>query len=345
MTTYQLVGLALIVLALIAAARPTAQAASGDPLDRLMFTWPDGTPFTQRHMVQSVASMGDSGSGKTSGTGRYFARKLAAVPNSGVLILCSKPEEADFFVKILQEAGREKDIVLFGPDHLARFNLLDYLGGDARNATKAILTIAETLKRGEGGGGGDDSKFWEQQKERGILLAITALQIAGETVSAPNIQDFILSAPSASEVMLNPDRIQDEALHAKALQWRKGYCYLVMKKASEADKTRIQAFDFIQCEELWQVEWPAMNPKTRSNINSEITGVLSVFNTGIVRELLSTETTVTPAALAEGKWIICDMPPKEHGDSGVFVNAALKYATQRSILARHALGDDGIICV
>lgn len=345
MTTYQLVGLALIVLALIASMRPSARAAGNDPLDRLMFNWPDGTPFTQRNMLESVVSIGASGSGKTSGTGRHFARSLAAVPNSGVLVLCSKPEEAEFFLRILRAAGREKDAILFGPKHPSKFNLLNFLGGDARNATTALLTIGETLKRGKTGGGGDDGKFWEQQKERGILLAITTLQIAGEPVSAPNIQKLIQSAPTSSEVMLAADRISDEALMGKARVWRAGYCNFVMGKATEAAKTQIQAFDFEQCQDYWLGEWPGMNDKTRSNIIAEILGVLSVFNTGIVRELLSTETTISLGDLAEGKWIICDMPTMTHGDSGLFVNAALKYAAQRFVLAREARGDDGIICL
>ena len=74
-------------------------------------------------------------------------------------------------------------------------------------------------------------------------------------------------------------------------------------------------------------------------------GLLHIFNTGVVRQLISTETNVTPAVLDEGKSIFIDMPIAEYGVAGAVVCGAWKYATQRYALRLHATGDSKIICL
>ena len=83
-----------------------------------------------------------------------------------------------------------------------------------------------------------------------------------------------------------------------------------------------------------------MADKTRSSILAGVMGILHVFNTGIVRELVGTTTNVSPDVMAEGKWVLVNMAPAEWGDIGNFVNAGWKYLTQRRVLRRHAREGD-----
>ena len=67
-----------------------------------------------------------------------------------------------------------------------------------------------------------------------------------------------------------------------------------------------------------------MADKTRSSIMVGVMGVLHAFNVGIVRELVSTTSNVTPDDLFQGRWLLLDMAASEFGDVGATVNRWLQ---------------------
>src|SRR6516164_6542980 len=69
--------------------------------------------WTLSDAFQGVSIMGENGSGKTSGSGRHFARKFLQ-SGFGGLVLCFKTDEADLWRSYLQHAGRETDGRFFG---------------------------------------------------------------------------------------------------------------------------------------------------------------------------------------------------------------------------------------
>ena len=81
---------------------------------------------------------------------------------------------------------------------------------------------------------------------------------------------------------------------------------------------------------------PTMDARTRSGIEAGVFNILFVLNSGAVKDLLNSGTNVTPAILDSGECIMGNMAVAEHGAGGSLVNAALKYATQRHVLRRHA---------
>src|SRR5882724_10138395 len=81
--------------------------------------------WTLSDAFQGVSIMGENGSGKTSGSGRHFARKFL-LNGFGGLVLCFKTDEADLWRSYLQHAGRETDGRFFGIDEAFRFNFMDY---------------------------------------------------------------------------------------------------------------------------------------------------------------------------------------------------------------------------
>jgi type IV secretory pathway TraG/TraD family ATPase VirD4 len=88
-----------------------------------------------------------------------------------------------------------------------------------------------------------------------------------------------------------------------------------------------------------------MADRTRSSILAGVMGILHTFNTGVVRLLVSTTTTISPDDLFKGKWILVDMAPTEWGDAGKFVAAGWKYLAQRAILRRHVKEGDNIVTI
>ncbi|HZL38106.1 MAG TPA: TraM recognition domain-containing protein, partial [Tepidisphaeraceae bacterium] len=196
-------------------------------------------------------------------------------------------------------------------------------GGDTREITRCIRTIGETLRSGDGKGQGEDGDFWEQQQDRMIYNGVEVVKLATGKITAPDLQKFITSAA------YSPQQISTE-------QWQAGFHNQCLKAAFERRKSAIEGHDYQLAVDYWLAEFPQMADKTRSSILAGVMGVLHVFNTGIVRELVSTVTNVTPADMFEGKWILVNLPPAAWGDIGKFINAGWKYLTQRANLRRHA---------
>ena len=82
------------------------------------------------------------------------------------------------------------------------------------------------------------------------------------------------------------------------------------------------------------LEYPNLSEKTRSVIVSTFTSMIDVLNRGLLRELFSGTTTLTPEAVEDGKIIVVDLPVKEFAEVGQFAQAIVKHSFQRSIERR-----------
>ena len=327
MSTAQMIGLLIIALSAWAARKPRINLA-GDPLSRTLFTWAN-TPFQLRFLYQSFLCIGAAGSGKTSGTGRFLFNTLLSIRNSGGLIIASKPEDRRDVIAAMTKAARLGDLIIFGPDEKPRCNFLDALGGDAINIVNGIDVLAELMNKSKGEG---DNPFWPRSRRRKISDAVVMLKLAGEKISSFNIQRFISGAA------VSPAQLLDET-------WKGGYHSKTLRRATDAIKSSRDQFDFDQAIDAWLGEWPRLDERTRGNILVEINSVLAQMNTGVVRDLIGTDTDVSPADMAKGKWILVDIPLQIYGESGRIVGSAWKYLTQRFILARTAGPRDGPICI
>ncbi len=68
-----------------------------DPLDEVLGHFDRDLPLPIRDMLRSACVFGQTGSGKSSGSGLMLANAVIRHRNSGGLILASKPEDKDFF--------------------------------------------------------------------------------------------------------------------------------------------------------------------------------------------------------------------------------------------------------
>jgi type IV secretory pathway TraG/TraD family ATPase VirD4 len=303
-----------------------------DPLDAVLFNWTEHDPLTVRHVLNGgVAVLGRSGSGKTSSSGKVLGRALVCLGNSGGLILSAKPEDLAMWTGIFEQAGRGDDLIVFGPDRNYRFNILDYalrMFGHTREITKTITVIGETLRSSDTNAS-ENADFWQREQERMIFNAVEIVKLGTGRAHAPDIQKFITGAAQ------NGQQLKDD-------DWRRDFHCELIRRAAARHKSAMEEQDFGQAVDYWLAEIPTMADKTRSSITTGVMGILHVFNTGIVRELMSTATNVSPDDMFDGKWVLVNMPPAEWGDIGSFVAAAWKYMTQRRNLRRHAGPSDGI---
>jgi type IV secretory pathway TraG/TraD family ATPase VirD4 len=236
---------------------------------------------------------------------------------------------------IFNAAGRKDDLLVFSPEHPLRFNFLDWElrtgGGHTRNITKCITVIGETLRSSDTTAG-ENADFWQREQERMIFNAVEIVKQATGKVSAPDLQRFISTAATSPGQIASPE-------------WQAQFHNQCLKAAYENRKTPTEQHDFDLAKEYWLSEFVGMADKTRSSIMTGVMGILHTFNTGIVRELVSTTTNVTPAEMFRGRWILVDMSPAEYGDIGNFVAAGWKYLTQKMVLRRHATAGSNPVCI
>jgi len=307
--------------------------AARDVLARVLFMWSRYDPCTVRDALSGgIAIFGGTGAGKTSSSGRHIGEALVSLPGSGGLILAAKPEDLLMWRRLFAKCGRSGDLLVFAPVGDLRFNFLNYEmmrgGGHTRNITKVITTIGETLRSSDTKGG-ENADFWEREQERMIYNAVHLVKLATGKVDAWDLQRFISGAAQS------PEQLKSE-------EWRKGFHCEIIRKAYASPKNAIEQRDFELAVEYWLGEIPGMADKTRSSIMTGVMGILHVFNTGVVRDMVSGGTNVSPDEMLAGKWVLVNMAPSEWGDIGNFIGAGWKYLTQRAILRREAKPGDAI---
>ncbi len=305
----------------------------GDALDKVLLYWSKLDPLTIRGLLNGgISIIGRVGSGKTSSSGKELGSAIVAHKQSGGLILAAKPEDLGMWRQIFASAGRQNDLLEFSPSQKLRFNFLDYEmrhGGHTRNITQCIRTIGESLHASDSRGGAEQEIFWVQQQERMIYNAVEVIKRATKRVTASDLQKFVVGAATSGE-QLSSD------------EWRKGFHCQCLEAGHNAQKTPIETNDFQMAADYWLGEYPSMADKTRSSILAGVMGLLHVFNTGLVSELVSGETNVTPDDMFNGKWVLVNMSPAEYGELGSFVCAGWKFLTQRRVLRREANPTDCI---
>ena len=148
--------------------------------------------------------------------------------------------------------------------------------------------------------------------------------------------------PMLTDPKIVPDD-GDKALKNRLLAFRDGCHYRWLMEAYAKPKTPIATHDFKTALQYWLGKSPGLDHRTKSNIDAGVSGILHTYNTGIVRDLLATETTISPEVMEQRKWALVNMPIVAGDAESTFVNAALKYITQRHILRRKAKETDPII--
>lgn len=284
--------------------------------------------------------LGRPGSGKTRFSGRHLALGLMRYPGSGGLILSASPTDLDDWKEIFAQAGRSNDLIVFGPDEKHTFNFINFLasqGADSREIAKAITTIGEAMDNDDTrtGGSGTD-KFWPIKQRQTIETAVEIVRLAEGKVEIPKLHEFVINAPQSNAVLQGRGNLTDDewAKHPAGI-WQRQYHNQAFARAFYKNKTPREKADYDNAMKYWQAEWPASDPKTRSNIEAGVTGILHTFNSGLVRTLLSEGTTITPEVMENGKWVFVDMSAGQYGSTGAFVLNAWRYATQKYVLKRN----------
>lgn len=308
-------------------APPPPQNASALPLDQTLLTL-GGEGFTIRDACQGVQVFGATGSGKTSGSGRYLAMSYLAYGMGG-LVLCAKPEERQLWENLARLTAREDDLIIFdATGDRYRFNFINYekhAGGGVgltANTVQLLTEVVRAIEREERDQG--EKPFWRNALRQLTTAVIELASFAGLDLRFDLLSDIVRSGPQ------NPHQWEDPAWQEQSV------CYLCVKEAEGLRNQRDSdaELDFQKCRAYWTGDFARLHPETRSSIVLSFTMVVDMFNTSPLRKLLSSETTITPDDTFRGKIIILDLPIQTYYRAGRIAQFVWKYVWQRAVLRR-----------
>ncbi|MEM7205322.1 MAG: TraM recognition domain-containing protein [Planctomycetota bacterium] len=299
-----------------------------------LIRWSDqGDVYDTRSSFSGTMCFGASGAGKTSGPGRMLAHAFLQA-GYGACVLTCRPGDTDDWLDYAKAAGREGDVVLFGPGHGHVYDVLDdelqQAGGDAamvENIVALLSALGEVGRRGLSGGGQESEPYWRAAGNQLSRNVISLLALAEGRVSIPAIYKAVTSAPTSFEQL-------------KSEEWRKqSFCYRMLQQADQKERTPEQDADFRLVTDYFLQEIPGLSDKTRSVILSTLTSLIDQLNRGVLRSLFSGRTTTTPRAVEGGAILILDIPIKRYGTIGQLGQVLFKQAFMRSI-ERRRIDDD-----
>ncbi len=307
---------------------------SSSPLDRTLLDLSPKDPWTTRDAVAGTLILGETGSGKTSGSGREVAYSFL---NSGMggLVLAAKGDEADTWAEYCHHAGRSDDLRIVRSDAMHRMNFLDeelrastaLPGGATLNIVALLLNALEVCSRigsgggggggGSGGGGGDGDAFWRNSSRSLITNCVDLLLMAKGKVTVLDIHRVITSAPQSSAQSLDP-------------AWQaESFCFQSLKQASRATLTPERSEDLEIVGSYFLREFPELAGRTRSIVVSSVSAMTDPLLRGLCRTLFCTDTTITPSLTGQGKVIVVALPVKTLREVGLLGTILWKLAFQR----------------
>jgi hypothetical protein len=309
-------------------------------LDTSLVDFSDTDKWTVRDAVRGIQIFGAIGSGKTSGSGAYFARKYLGAKWGG-LVLCAKPEEAEEWKKYILQSGRpETDIIHFHEGSEYQFNPLQYEtdrktkgGGLTFNLTELFMSVFKMGQRIAGSDSEEQERFWEYALKRLLNRVIDLVKLSGQDMSVSNMIKIVSSAPSDIETVLLMQKEKLETEEEKRFI-AENYFFQCMKLARAGVTDKKEERDFYLLASYFYREFPILDSKVQSTIKEMFLGFAEPFVSGILNDHFSTDTNVTPEDSFAGKIIILDFSVKDYLISGIYAQCLFKYLWQQSVERR-----------
>lgn len=330
-------------------------------LNKVLFPWPgySSDTWTIADALRGTQIKGATGSGKTSGPGKKIAMAFLREQFGG-LVLCAKPDERITWEEYINEAGREKDKVIFNKSSGLQFNPLVYEmsrpgsgRGETLNLVDMIMNIQEIGKNYMSGGGGGISSegFWEDALRQCMSRTIDLLKLAGEDVTIANMRKILVTALTREEVQIYKKlaavvRDQNQTIDVRTEKmeeikaWEKeSYCIGCLRKAAQnKDKTPSEIETYELVESYFSKEFSNLAERTRSVVVQSFLGLVEPFLSGILKDHFSkgiSRDLLPEGTFLKNKIIILDWPVKEFLVAGIYAQAIYKFIFQQAMERRN----------
>jgi hypothetical protein len=311
--------------------RQKKSAARQWSLDMPLFYWDEQREdcFTIGDSFCGLLCLGRTGSGKSSATGRHIAlAQLAA--GFGGLVLTVKPGEKETWNGYCQMTDRLDDLRIVDLSCKHRFNFLREMqqsqGNDSgltENLVGLLMEVGQIGSRQTNGGSSQgDNAFFQQACRTMLRNTIDLMVMATGTASVGEICRLVAAMPRSM------DQVRSE-------EWRaSSYCYRLLKQADERAKSVREQRDYTAVLDYILIDFPSLADRTRSSITATFMAFADLFQRGLLYDLLSTDTTISPREIEDGKIILIDLPLKLCGEVGLTAQLVWKLMTQRFLERR-----------
>ncbi|WP_437185275.1 type IV secretory system conjugative DNA transfer family protein [Planctomicrobium sp. SH668] len=278
---------------------------------------------------QGTQTFGSTGSGKSTGTMAAICESFLNAGFGGIFFTV-KPDDRQTYEAYCRKTGRLHDLIVFGINEPWRYNPIDAElqrqdagAGLTENIVALLSTLLEVCERSSGQDGRDDSGYWKRTNRQLMRNTIDLLAMATGRLSVEDLYRVVVSAAGSPEQVRSPE-------------WRESsFCFQCLQQADCPANRDHKSHDLNIVVDFFLVEWPNLSEKTRSIVLSTFTSMLDVLNRGTIRQLMGGETNLTPEAALDGKIIILDLPIKQFGEVGTYVQILWKYCFQRAMERRN----------
>lgn len=282
--------------------------------------------LTVGNFLQGTQVFGATGSGKTTGSGRYMALAFLE-QNWGGLVLTAKRQDAEQWTEWANLCGRAKDIIELKPGGEACFNFLQYEVSKAPENSSPTYDVVNLFINAMGGDseGGEDGKYWQDALRQLLHNAIDLALVAGVEVTTERLANIVRTAPRSDTEADSPTWQHDSD------------CWKLLDLADQRTLPERQRRDFDECAAYWMHEFPSLADKTRSSIVSTFTSKATALLRNPLRELFASSPgllQVTPELTLQGKIILVNLPIKIFGETGRFAQRIVKIVWQRAMERR-----------
>lgn len=298
---------------------PPRTASYRHSLDQPLLSLSRRDQWTIRDSFEGTQIFGETGSGKTSGSGAALARSFLRADYGG-LVLTFKADECTRWVQYAREAGRLDSLLIVGKDEPWRFNFLEYQylradegAGHTENTVSAFMNILESRYRG--GQRQTREEFFTDGARQLLYFGLELLAAAGEPVSMHNLFALIRSTPYA-------ERDSGTILYPQG-----SYCLACLQKAQAGGQPLHHIVAFLEGE----LARPGAARESSAVIRT-LTTMAHPLTTGLVSDLLCTETNFLPDYSRAGAIIILNLPLEVWEDVGRTAQLLFKYIWQRAML-------------
>lgn len=336
-------------------------------LNQPIFEIVNKIPWTIANSFEGLQIFGGIGSGKTSGSGRFFALKYLAQGYGG-LVLTVKPDEKDEWIKYCNLTNRQDDLIIVEPNGKHFFNFLDYESSkdNQQSYTENILQVLKTIIRAseEKSSGKSDDPFWENALDMLISNTIDLCLLAHGKVTIELLYNIARSASKSILIgknIRNEDENKDvakpvlnafdkamgsaiETVRQKIMVWASTVSIEDSFKMNDEEQqiairqSVAEARTFALLSEFFLETYAELSEKTRSIIDFSFTGFLFRLMKDPVYSLFcSKPTTFTPEDCLQGKIIIINLPVKTYHKVGRDVQIMFKYIWQRAMEKRNVV--------
>ena len=292
-------------------------------LDEPLLWFSPKDPWTLRDACEGTSIIGDTGSGKTSGSGQAIAKAFLKAGFGG-LVLTDKASEREVWERYCRETGRSESLLIVHPAAPWRFNFLDYqfarAGEGAGHTENAVATFMNVIEnRYEGGKRATQDAFWTDNVRRLLRYSLELLTAAGEPVTMDGVMEIIRSIPFPKG-------------EGGKIEWPEGNSAKALFEQAEARGQPAKA-----ARDFFEREFGPSASRQRSGIVSSFTGMADPFLSGPVKELFCTRTNFVPEFSRRGAIILIDLSYEQWEEIGRTAQLLFKYVWQRAILRRSGL--------